>query len=101
MSEAKVEKIKVYFVYTISHNSLNPFSWHLGSCSQDYRASRCYDIIELKFNSFQGSSFATGIEVQSKRRRVLTISTGSKSVDTILGGKFRHHTSNVCLLTRY
>ncbi|KAK0198917.1 Rad51-domain-containing protein [Armillaria mellea] len=34
-----------------------------------------------------GSSFATGIEVQGKRRRVLTISTGSKSVDGILGGK--------------
>ncbi|KAK0246323.1 Rad51-domain-containing protein [Armillaria nabsnona] len=33
-----------------------------------------------------GSSFATGIEVQDKRRRVLTISTGSKSVDGILGG---------------
>ncbi|OBZ68549.1 Meiotic recombination protein dmc1 [Grifola frondosa] len=33
-----------------------------------------------------GSSFATGLEVQEKRKRVLTISTGSKSVDTILGG---------------
>ncbi|KAG0707515.1 Rad51-domain-containing protein [Suillus ampliporus] len=33
-----------------------------------------------------GSSFATGIEVQDRRKRVLTISTGSKSVDTILGG---------------
>ncbi|KAG1754833.1 Rad51-domain-containing protein [Suillus paluster] len=38
-----------------------------------------------------GSSFATGIEVQDRRKRVLTISTGSKSVDTILGvyGEFR------------
>ncbi len=35
---------------------------------------------------YQGSSFATGIEVQDKRKRVLVISTGSKSVDAILGG---------------
>ena len=34
----------------------------------------------------QGSSFATGLEVQDKRRRVLLISTGSKSVDAMLGG---------------
>jgi len=33
-----------------------------------------------------GSSFATGLEVQDKRKRVLAISTGSKSVDGILGG---------------
>ncbi|KAI6167351.1 Rad51-domain-containing protein [Pisolithus thermaeus] len=33
-----------------------------------------------------GSSFATGVEVQDRRRRVLCISTGSKSVDSILGG---------------
>ncbi|KAI6149184.1 Rad51-domain-containing protein [Pisolithus tinctorius] len=33
-----------------------------------------------------GSSFATGIEIQDRRRRVLVISTGSKSVDSILGG---------------
>ncbi|TBU63803.1 hypothetical protein BD310DRAFT_525275 [Dichomitus squalens] len=33
-----------------------------------------------------GSSFATGIEVQEKRKRVLLISTGSKAVDTALGG---------------
>ncbi|THH33478.1 hypothetical protein EUX98_g706 [Antrodiella citrinella] len=32
-----------------------------------------------------GSSFATGLEVQEKRKKVLFISTGSKSVDTILG----------------
>ncbi|KAJ3488198.1 hypothetical protein NLI96_g3031 [Meripilus lineatus] len=34
----------------------------------------------------KGSSFATGLEVQEKRKRVLMISTGSKAVDTILGG---------------
>ncbi|KAF7793437.1 hypothetical protein EIP86_004549 [Pleurotus ostreatoroseus] len=33
-----------------------------------------------------GSSFATGLEVQEKRKKVLIISTGSKNVDTILGG---------------
>ncbi|KAJ3558548.1 hypothetical protein NM688_g863 [Phlebia brevispora] len=33
-----------------------------------------------------GSSFATGLEIQEKRKRVLAISTGSKNVDTILGG---------------
>ncbi|KAF8078846.1 Rad51-domain-containing protein [Lyophyllum atratum] len=33
-----------------------------------------------------GSSFSTGVEVQDKRKRVMTISTGSKSVDAILGG---------------
>ncbi|KAH0837992.1 Rad51-domain-containing protein [Lanmaoa asiatica] len=42
-----------------------------------------------------GSSFATGVEVQDRRKRVLVISTGSKSVDAILGdlwkvyGEFR------------
>ncbi|KAG6380847.1 Rad51-domain-containing protein [Boletus reticuloceps] len=33
-----------------------------------------------------GSSFATGVEVQDRRKRVLVITTGSKSVDAILGG---------------
>ncbi|KAF8973643.1 Rad51-domain-containing protein [Flammula alnicola] len=33
-----------------------------------------------------GSSFATGVEIQDKRKRVNIISTGSKSVDGILGG---------------
>ncbi|KAF9245756.1 Rad51-domain-containing protein [Melanogaster broomeanus] len=33
-----------------------------------------------------GSSFGTGIEVQDRRKRVLVLSTGSKSVDAILGG---------------
>lgn len=33
-----------------------------------------------------GSSFLTGVELQEKRRRVNVISTGSKIVDTILGG---------------
>jgi hypothetical protein len=34
----------------------------------------------------KGSSFATGLEIQDKRKRVLSISTGSKAVDAILGG---------------
>lgn len=33
-----------------------------------------------------GSSFATGVEVQEKRKKVNMISTGSKAVDAILGG---------------
>ncbi|KAJ7246311.1 Rad51-domain-containing protein [Mycena haematopus] len=33
-----------------------------------------------------GSSFATGVEIQDKRKKVIVISTGSKSVDGILGG---------------
>ncbi|KAA1468023.1 Rad51-domain-containing protein [Dentipellis sp. KUC8613] len=33
-----------------------------------------------------GSSFATGLEMQDKRKRVLAISTGSKLVDAMLGG---------------
>ncbi|KAI0319757.1 Rad51-domain-containing protein [Amylostereum chailletii] len=38
-----------------------------------------------------GSSFATGLEMQEKRKRVVSISTGSKSVDGILGvyGEYR------------
>ena len=44
-----------------------------------YRTSRSLHL--------QGSSFATGLEVSDKRKRVLAISTGSKAVDTILGGK--------------
>ncbi|THH19036.1 hypothetical protein EW146_g2047 [Bondarzewia mesenterica] len=38
-----------------------------------------------------GSSFATGLEMQDKRKRVLAISTGSKSVDAMLGvyGEYR------------
>ncbi|KAI9444286.1 Rad51-domain-containing protein [Lactarius indigo] len=38
-----------------------------------------------------GSSFATGLELQEKRKRVLAISTGSKSVDVMLGvyGEYR------------
>lgn len=35
----------------------------------------------------QGSSFSTGLEVSDKRRKVNMISTGSKSVDLILGGE--------------
>ena len=34
----------------------------------------------------QGSSFATGLEMQDKRKHVLALSTGSKSVDAMLGG---------------
>uniref|UniRef100_A0A0W0FG71 Putative RecA family ATPase n=1 Tax=Moniliophthora roreri TaxID=221103 RepID=A0A0W0FG71_MONRR len=48
-----------------------------------------------------GSSFSTGIEVQDKRKRVLTISTGSKSVDGILGGQNHAQFSlSIAALTR-
>ncbi|PPQ64536.1 hypothetical protein CVT26_002075 [Gymnopilus dilepis] len=49
-------------------------------------------LIRFSYNSFAlrsaplGSSFATGVEVQDKRKRVNVISTGSKGVDGILGG---------------
>ncbi|KAH9985613.1 meiotic recombination protein dmc1 [Russula vinacea] len=38
-----------------------------------------------------GSSFATGLELQERRKRVLIISTGSKAVDAMLGvyGEYR------------
>ncbi|TCD68109.1 Meiotic recombination protein dmc1 [Steccherinum ochraceum] len=58
MSEAKVEKIK----------------------------ARCFFSTTAVICSSQGSSFATGLEIQEKRKRVLFISTGSKAVDTMLGG---------------
>ncbi|KAF7292723.1 RecA family ATPase [Mycena indigotica] len=37
-------------------------------------------------NKIMGSSFATGVEIQEKRKRVFTVSTGSKVVDQIMGG---------------
>jgi len=37
-------------------------------------------------HKIMGSSFATGLELQERRKRVLTISTGSKVVDAMLGG---------------
>ena len=43
--------------------------------------------------SSQGSSFTTGLEVSDKRRKVNIISTGSKSVDSILGGEGTLHSS--------
>ncbi|KAL5533929.1 DMC1 [Sanghuangporus baumii] len=42
--------------------------------------------IKEAVHKIMGSSFATGLEIQDKRKRVLVISTGSKSVDSILGG---------------
>ncbi|KAI9511634.1 Rad51-domain-containing protein [Russula earlei] len=46
---------------------------------------------ETKVEKIKGSSFATGLELQERRKRVLTISTGSKAVDAILGvyGEYR------------
>ena len=54
---------------------------------RDYSVSTRYTEYILNSGLCQGSSFATGLEVQDKRKRVLIISTGSKSVDGILGGE--------------
>jgi len=67
MSEAKVEKIKEAAHKILVCRILGAYMGILTSSSQ-------------------GSSFSTGVEVQDKRKRVLVISTGSKSVDAILGG---------------
>jgi hypothetical protein len=45
-----------------------------------------HSLLSLRLMLLQGSSFATGLEMQDKRKRVLWISTGSKAVDAILGG---------------
>ncbi|KAJ7050436.1 Rad51-domain-containing protein [Mycena amicta] len=44
------------------------------------------DKVKDAASKIMGSSFATGVEVQEKRKRVFTVSTGSKAVDTIMGG---------------
>jgi len=44
------------------------------------------DKIKEAVKKILGSSFSTGLEVSDRRRKVNVISTGSKSVDSILGG---------------
>ncbi|KAN0100284.1 meiotic recombination protein dmc1 [Tylopilus felleus] len=66
MSEAKVEKIK--------------------EAAQKIAVTICLSNMIRGLILAQGSSFATGVEVQDRRKRVLMLSTGSKSVDAILGG---------------
>lgn len=68
MSEAKVEKIK-------------EAAQKIAVCSLPLFLAYFW----LK-NGGQGSSFATGVEVQDRRKKVNAISTGSKMVDGILGG---------------
>ncbi|KAB5590609.1 Meiotic recombination protein DMC1 [Ceratobasidium theobromae] len=46
------------------------------------------DKIKEAAQKILGSSFQTGIQVSEKRKRVLQISSGSKSVDAMLGGGF-------------
>lgn len=59
----------------------------LGCCGKNHRSySRGMHSPTLTHRT-QGSSFATGLEVSEKRKRVLVISTGSKNVDGILGGQ--------------
>ncbi|KAF7325531.1 hypothetical protein MKEN_00402400 [Mycena kentingensis (nom. inval.)] len=52
-------------------------------------ASRACPVEKIKdaANKIMGSSCATGVEVQDKRKRVFTISTGSKAVDQIMAGQ--------------
>ena len=75
-----------------SENGLAFFSCHsvdfvIGGSTQDACECSLPSLNMSKLITYtKGSSFATGLEVQDKRKRVLTISTGSKSVDTILGG---------------
>ncbi|KAG8219473.1 hypothetical protein J3R82DRAFT_402 [Butyriboletus roseoflavus] len=61
-------------------------SFHSGSRAEDCGNRFVSNVIQ-ELTQVQGSSFATGVEVQDRRKRVLVISTGSKSVDAILGGK--------------
>ena len=84
MSEAKVEKIKVT-IYAL--RGIRPYcSSHSGSRTENCGNRFVSNVIQGLIH-VQGSSFATGVEVQDRRKRVLVISTGSKSVDAILGGK--------------
>jgi meiotic recombination protein DMC1 len=71
MSEAKVEKIKEASQKILVRALL------LGTVSLSHTDNRV-----------QGSSFQTGVQVSDKRKRVLQISSGSKSVDSMLGGGF-------------
>ena len=92
MSEAKVEKIKVRSTFGRIYAHVLGFTplVALGSSSQDPGGmSFILWNPQTETKHAQGSSFATGLEVQEKRKRVLIISTGSKNVDTILGGD--HH----------
>jgi hypothetical protein len=58
-----------------------------GSRSQDFGIVVMPSCCLPKLIGIQGSSFATGVEIQDRRKRVLSISTGSKTVDAILGGE--------------
>ncbi|KAF9225413.1 hypothetical protein BS17DRAFT_598272 [Gyrodon lividus] len=85
MSEAKVEKIKVAaYMRFITLNSIVTLL-HSGSSAEN-RGNCIFSKENTWLTILQGSSFGTGIEVQDRRKRVLVISTGSKSVDAILGG---------------
>lgn len=91
MSEAKVEKIKVRGPCMRIHAR----SRLTETCSSTRKrrirfSSVCFTSCDTRssteLGARQGSSFATGVEVQEKRKKVNMISTGSKAVDAILGG---------------
>ncbi|KAL9716514.1 hypothetical protein Ac2012v2_000962 [Leucoagaricus gongylophorus] len=75
-------KIKVdrAHIYTCTYSLLN-FFWSIQGMSEAK-----VEKIKEAAHKILGSSFATGIEVQERRKRVHIISTGSRSVDAILGG---------------
>jgi len=86
MSEAKVEKIKVRICSFVTLVN-SQHEGYTGGGPEDYGGHVHYRHGKALIIIMKGSSFATGIEVQDRRKRVLVISTGSKSVDTILGGE--------------
>lgn len=93
MSEAKVEKIKVSDNWCCLEGS-TVTKQHIVCRKQHKKFLSAIPVLRadlhlrelIRLSSTQGSSFATGVEVQDKRKRVNIISTGSKSVDAIMGG---------------
>ena len=70
LSEAKVDKIKV------------PYLLHVNLPAELLTKEAVHKLL--------GSPFQTGVQVSESRRRVFSLSTGSKSVDAMLGGMLNH-----------
>ncbi|KAG9098999.1 Meiotic recombination protein dmc1 [Ceratobasidium sp. UAMH 11750] len=84
----------------VEEASLDEFAWDMVEELQSHGIN-AQDIAKLKGMSeakvekikeasqkILGSSFQTGVQVSDKRKRVIQVSSGSKSVDTMLGGGF-------------